>query len=272
MATGQDPDLAIADHRYVFVSGMPRSGTTPLARLIASHPKVSGLTNTGRPYDEGDYLQTVYPREAELGGPARFGLNPRAHLTEADAAGPAAGEKLFAAWSPYWDLTRPVLLQKTPSDIVRTRFLQAAFPNASFVFISRHPIVYALAVLKWNYRVWLPTLVKNWLACHSTLRQDLPHLKNALVLRYDDLSREPARACAAIEALLGLEPGLDASLVQSGLDRGYFESWIARSFRDGPETVRNLLKRAWSEAEVQLIERTYEHAINGFGYSFFNLL
>src|SRR5262245_29339768 len=109
---------------------MPRSGTTALARLVGSHPKISSLTNTGVPWDEGEYLQSVYPKEDAYGGGGRFGLHPDSHLTEHSPRTADAGERLFAAWSPYWDLSKPILCEKTPANIVRTRFLQAVLPNS----------------------------------------------------------------------------------------------------------------------------------------------
>ena len=69
-------------HRFVFLAGLHRSGTTLLARLLASHPEVSGFSDTGVPADEGQHLQTVYPAAAVYGGPGRFGFAPEAHFTE----------------------------------------------------------------------------------------------------------------------------------------------------------------------------------------------
>jgi hypothetical protein len=261
--------LDTADYQFVFVIGMPRSGTTALARLVASHPKISGLTNTGVPWDEGDYLQSVYPKEAALGGCNRFGLHPQAHLTENSSLLEDATEQLFGAWSPYWDLSKPILCEKTPANIVRTRFLQAALPNSKFIIVERHPIAHALAVLRFNYRARLTTIIRNWLACHRYLAEDLPRLRHSLRLHYEDLARDPLTSCRAIENFLQVERGLDPSRIKSGLNEPYLRSWRARDFRDGPYRLRNFAKRIWSEAEVRHIERRYEGEINAFGYSFF---
>ena len=58
------------DHRFVFLAGLHRSGTTLLARLLAAHPEISGFSETGVPADEGQHLQGVYPAAREYGGPA----------------------------------------------------------------------------------------------------------------------------------------------------------------------------------------------------------
>src|SRR5262245_53351880 len=92
-------------HRFAFIGGMHRSGTTALCRLIASHPSVSSLSDTGVIEDEGQYLQTVYPTEATLGGPVRFGLHPDAHLTEQSSSVADAHDNLLRAWSPFWDMS-----------------------------------------------------------------------------------------------------------------------------------------------------------------------
>jgi hypothetical protein len=70
------------DHRFVFIGGLHRSGTTLLARCLAEHPEVSGFSGTRALEDEGQHLQNVYQPGRAYGGPGRFGFDPEAHLTE----------------------------------------------------------------------------------------------------------------------------------------------------------------------------------------------
>jgi len=73
----------VDEHRFVFLAGLHRSGTTLLARLLAAHPEVSGFSDTGVPADEGQLLQTVYPAAKVWGGPGRFGFAPDAFSSRA---------------------------------------------------------------------------------------------------------------------------------------------------------------------------------------------
>ena len=262
--------MSISDHRFVFIGGMPRSGTSAVYQLVGSHPAISRLTNTDAPEDEGQYLQSVYPKGIELGGPARFGLDPRGRLTEQSPLVAGAGEALFRAWAPYWDLSKPVLCEKTPHNITRSRFLQAAFADSSFIFVSRHPIAYALAIRKWenNRRIPLAVSISNWLACYRAMNEDLPHLKRSLVVRYDDLAADPVSWTHRIEKFLDVGPGMDTGVFRAGHNDRYARSWSARTYRDGSDRMRNAIKRLVSGVEAQYIASRYEREINVFGYSF----
>ena len=115
---------AMIDRKFVFIVGLHRSGTTLLANLLAGHPDVSGFENTGAPMDEGQFLQTVYPVGPVWGGDAigRIGFDPCAYLTERSSiATRENAEKLLNEWSDYWDMSKPVLLEKSPPNIINVR-------------------------------------------------------------------------------------------------------------------------------------------------------
>src|SRR5579871_293575 len=123
-------------HAFVFVTGLHRSGTSPLHRCLRAHPQMSGFHNTNVPEDEGQHLQTVLPRGGAYGGPGRFGRHPEVHMTETHPlATPETAHALFAQWAPYWDLEKPYLIEKTPMTLLRTRMFQALFPNSFFIVI-----------------------------------------------------------------------------------------------------------------------------------------
>lgn len=247
------------DHRMVFLAGLHRSGTTFVARYLGQHPKISGLRDTGVPEDEGEHLQSVYPDSWEHGSVGRFGFAPQAHLTESS---PLVTDKnrrrLLEEWSPYWDLSRPVLLEKSPPNLLKLRFLQALFPGSRAVVILRHPVAVASAHIKWRLhgtRALEPhRLVRHWVACHELFLEDLPHLSDVLLVRYEDVVREPDAQFARMFKHLGVEAPSGASPRISDENAKYFAAWRGK----GP------VRRAY----VRAIEARYEDRIQRFGYTF----
>ncbi len=213
-------------HRMVFVAGLHRSGTTPLARALAGHPQVSGFAGTGVPEDEGQHLQRVYRSGREHGAQGRFALDPSAHLTEDDAR-PGQADQLTAAWSRYWDLSRPVLLEKSPPNLVRMRYLQALFPGARFVAVVRHPAMVALGTSKWARGATWSTLLENWVVAHETFAADAPRVEHLAVVRYERLVADPQRELAGLGEFLGLDDAPSADGLQPGRSLGYQLEWAA---------------------------------------------
>ena len=191
--------------KYVFVCGLPRSGTSLLGRNIARMENCTGLQNTGVIEDEGCFLQNVYPTEEVFGGPGRFGFDPRAHLTEASQLLTSENiAKLRAAWHAYWDNSKTIFVEKTPANLLMTRFLQAAFPNSHFIVIMRHPVPVGMAAQKWKVNVTpLYRMFDHWLHCHSIYHQDKPYLERVYELTYENYVVDQDRYHREIAAFLG---------------------------------------------------------------------
>ncbi len=234
-----------ASQQLLFVGGLHRSGTTPLARALAAHPEISGLRDTGVREDEGQHLQGVYPKAKVYGGSGRFANDPRAHLTaQSPLVSTENAAALRRAWDPYWDLDRRYLLEKSPPNLIMGRFLQALFPGAPLIVVVRHPVVVALSNKKWRKAVsadprkfeTISGLVEHWLTAHRTFLGDAPHLEPLHVLHYEDLVTDPARELARIEAFLGLASPIDPTLIKVGASLPYeqtWDSWAASWWRPG---------------------------------------
>src|SRR5256714_6231911 len=195
------------EHRFVFLAGLHRSGTTLLARLLAAHPEISGFSGTGVPADEGQHLQSVYPAAKEYGGPGRFGFAPESHLTEASPlASEESARKLFLEWAPRWGLSRPLLLEKSPPNLLQTRVLHALLPGSAVVVIIRHPIPVSIPTARWRWTRRYDRLFEHWLRCHALFAADRVHLGPAHVLTYEQLVRDPAALLSGIFQFLGVEP------------------------------------------------------------------
>ena len=59
-------------------------------------------------------------------GLGRYALAPTSHLTEAHVLNTnASSRRLVAEWGYHWDLSRQTLAEKTPTNMVASRLLQA---------------------------------------------------------------------------------------------------------------------------------------------------
>jgi len=213
-----------ANHSVVLVGGPHRGGTTLLWRLIAQHPNVSSFgTRVPSDYSEGAFLQSVLPTfgvgeellscqrpHSRPRGVGSYALLPGSHLIETSSLNNTRNRlRLLSEWGAYWDLRNPILLEKTPTNMVASRLLQALLPlPTAFVFISRHPLAVALAErhMASCSRHGLPMRLLNWIAAHQTLAADLPHLHAARVLRYEDLVTSPHSCLGKLSRWLGLPP------------------------------------------------------------------
>lgn len=255
----------ISHHRFIFVCGLHRSGTSVLFRALRDHPAVSGFQDTSSPENEGMHLQTVYRPSGHYGGAAAFGFHPEAHLTEHSAlVSDANRQKLFCEWSRYWDLSREYLLEKSPPNLIRTRFLQAMFPDSYFIVLLRHPLAVSYATQKWyrRFRVnWrsLPRILEHWLICHEIFRADQVHLGRSLVFKYEHFVADPAKWMHEIQGFLDLPAAPMNQQVFRNVNEKYFGKW--------QRNLSGLLTGIGARSMV----RRFEARVKSFGYSLIDL-
>lgn len=254
--------------QILFIGGLHRSGTTPLVQLLGSSSNVSVFRNTGAIEDEGQFLQSVFPLDGAFGGPGRLALHPDSHLTEESPLVAKAQQELFAQWCRYWDLSRLLLVEKTPAHLIQSRFLQAVFPNAKFLFIIRHPVPVSLATAKWC-GAYISDLIKHYVKAHNILLEDLPHLLQAKVIFYEQLVKSPEKILERLQHFLELDLRCDLGLIRWGCSRRYFVAfWTGNYHLRGRPPVKRLLKRLFNAASAPLLILRYERSVRRFGYSF----
>lgn len=197
---------------------VPRVG-----RNFKLHPEVSGFGSafeTGSDNSEGIFMQDVYtkmgigiefmefmkPETARSGvrktGLGRYALAPESdvHWTESHPKVTEYSQtRVLNRFGGYWNMSKRVLVEKSPPNAVLSRFFQATYnignkgpwtntPSdgfgggtsvARFVFVSRHPIANALAqqALEEVKFIHVQELVENWVQLHEYMKGDAAKLQ-----------------------------------------------------------------------------------------------
>ncbi|HEO71192.1 MAG TPA: sulfotransferase, partial [Candidatus Hydrogenedentes bacterium] len=198
--------------QMLFVIGAPRSGTTMLERMLASHSMI-------------------------LGGPEPHLLTPLAYLGVWDKVDKAAYDHVLAAESQkafvealpnkeqdYWDACRAycdvlygrylstsdkqICMDKTPAYALIVPFIMKVFPDAKYIVLTRHPLAifssYANSFFDGDYHTahaYNPLLNRYVPALANTLRQ-----RNVPVfhIRYGDLVNNPEHWMEQAYAYIGV--------------------------------------------------------------------
>jgi len=207
---------------FIFIAGLHRSGTSLLNRILSQHPDISGFMATGVPADEGQHLQTVYQPGTHFGGAGRFAFDERSYMDELHLlATPEKRATLFAQWESYWDTSCRYLIEKSPPNIVRARFLQKLFPGSRYIVILRHPLAVSYATKKWS-KTSIGSLLEHSLLAYERFLDDMPHLREVFVLRYEELVNDPQEIVSSIFEYLNLSPIPVGYDVQSSINEQYF--------------------------------------------------
>ncbi|MFK7831541.1 MAG: sulfotransferase [Congregibacter sp.] len=162
--------------KYLFILSPPYSGSTVLWQVLQTSSSVSALPDEGQKLPE---LAQMMRREP---------WNP---------ATPFDWPLIYQTWRRYWDLSRPILLEKSPPHLCRYAALDACFKPANYLLLLRDPIATCEALHRRNSlsytsaaRRWL-----DWLRLHIQSRE---HLANTLIVYYEDMTDDPTGTFTAI--------------------------------------------------------------------------
>ena len=234
---------------FIFIAGHHRSGTSLLHQILREHPLISGFSNTGVPEDEGQHLQTVYDSAKAYGGPGKYIFDPNSRMTENHfLATDLSAQTILRQWEKYYDTSREHYIEKSPPNLIRTRFLQKLFPNSKFVIVLRHPLAVSLATQKWS-KTSIESILEHTLLGYEILRNDIPHLLNAYIIRYEDFIKNPNNEIQKIYNFLNLPIAEINQKVERNLNEKYFLTW---------ETNKN---------KAHIKDKSKEEIANLFGYS-----
>lgn len=183
---------------YLFILCPPYSGSTLLWKLLDTSANVSSLPLEGQFLPELESIMRDKPWDADR-------LLPWPHIKQ--------------VWESYWDQSKPVLLEKSPPNLIRTRDILAHFEPVKFVVMARNPYAQAEGLMRRNH--WTARRAANFsMMCLGKQMANARQLDDALVITYESLVQDPAQFCTK---LVGFMPELsdlnyDASFEVHSID------------------------------------------------------
>ena len=161
---------------YLFILCPPYSGSTLLWKLISTSANVSSLPLEGQFLPELKTLMREKPWD-------------RDHVLP--------WPQIKAVWETYWDKKKPVLLEKSPPNIIRTREILANFKPVKFIVMVRNPYAHSEGLMRRN-NMSAKRAANFSIMCLRTQLNNARELDNALVLTYESLVLGPAKVTQEI--------------------------------------------------------------------------
>lgn len=266
----------------ILISGCPRSGTSWLQFLVASHPDVVSSRETHL-YDK--YLGPMrdwFAREDALLG--RDGLS---RLFSEDAF---EKEILIPIVQTVWDRIRlrkpeaPFLVEKTPGNILHHRLIRRLQPDARMLFIVRDPRAVVASFKAAGRQAWggwaskpLSDVCDSWNNYNSAFvaARGTWEKKKIHALRFERLRNETVGQLRSVFVWAGMK--YSSALLESIIA----DNQISKFQNAGPDDTlrgdsrkdfyRNGTTDGWTEdltlAEIREVEQRCTHFMEYWGYA-----
>lgn len=224
---------------YLFVAFPNNSGSTLMAQLLATSPNVSCLKD--RPTLEGhDVCREYMPHPGKLKDqPVRTFTEERFYFRRVDEYD---WEGIKKCWHEAWDMTKPIQMEKTPTNVVKAEIMAENLQPSKFVLGIRDLKSFIKSLEKFNVQTYEAAL--HWGRCAFAQVRNLKNIgpKRTIMVRYEDLCDEPEQTC---KRLINLVPeletldwkSLDIKNANKGEELSEWDRSIMRSALKGNEEL-----------------------------------
>ena len=193
-------------HKWCFIIGCNNSGTSLLQRMLDQTGQVSTFQYEGQRYTRAlerserkkyERVWSEYIDDLILRPEDGFEIAPR----------------LVHDWIySLGNNLQPIIVEKTPANTVRMRWLQEVFPNSYFIGLVRN----GYAVVEGTRRKSNKSIERSaihWNKVNHVMFDEARGINNFLLLKYEDIARNPKTVSESLSNFLGVSSaGLENAL------------------------------------------------------------
>ena len=165
---------------YIFILCPPFSGSTLLWRLVATSGAVSALPREGQFISEVKGIMRRDPWNAEAKLPWK---------------------EIKAVWDGYWDLAKPLLVEKSPPNLLRAGDIAAHFSPVYFLLMVRNPYAHCEGMIRRGLGT-ATEAAEFAVYCMRRQADNAERLSNVLSFSYEDLVAHPASVSERIQTFI----------------------------------------------------------------------
>ncbi|MCG8329877.1 MAG: glycosyltransferase [Chitinophagales bacterium] len=173
------------NNKFLFILAPPYSGSTLLHEIISTSPNVSPNNTDGT--REGQTLPIV--------GDIMFLENRWLHHVDYDWA------FIKHIWMQHWDASKPVLLEKSPPNMIRTRSIIKHFHPIYFVILHRNPYAHCESLLR-RHSITATRAAEFAIFCLYHQWKNSNELRNAVTISYEEMVNNPDSLVHKIQRIL----------------------------------------------------------------------
>ena len=230
--------------KYLFILSPPYSGSTLLHEILSTSTMIS--PNNIFDTREGQQLPELREKMFVKG---RF-----------ETSFQVDWELAKKVWHKYWDPLAPILLDKSPANIVRARDIEQHFKPIYFLVLVRNPYAQCESLMRKND--WTAERsAKFAIQCLQHQKENLDQLQHTALLSYEDMTEDPEKINMAV-----------AHLLTEVNDLHFDQKFKAHNLENQPLKPTNLNKlkikllRKDQIKELDKVFVLYQDLLDNFGY------
>ena len=168
--------FAKKDHKFLFILSPPFCGSTLLTEILSTSNNVSCNNNIG--LKEGQHLPGVHNL---LFTEDRWDPNKKIDWN-----------RIKNLWNKYWDLSKSVLLEKSPPNICRAKDIDKFFSNSKYICLVRNPYAQIQSNIR-RYNTDVKIAAEKYINYLKFQKDNIETLENTLVVSYEELADNPLK-------------------------------------------------------------------------------